>query len=78
MKNGPKAQFAEPANRQRADAGAAGFLFRAQRAAQLTPTMKREPSSRCGPLRAALAVALSLMCGGVAAGQGNSPIQLRR
>jgi cytochrome c peroxidase len=49
--------------------------------------MKNEPkgqfaehrqSSRCGPFRAALAVSLSLLCGGVAAAQGNSPTQLRR
>src|SRR5207249_11365899 len=35
-------------------------------------------SSRCGPFRAALAVALPLLCGGVAAAQVNSPTQLRR
>jgi cytochrome c peroxidase len=42
------------------------------------PTMKHWQSSRCGPFRAALAVSLSLLCGGVAAAQGNSPTQLRR
>jgi cytochrome c peroxidase len=40
--------------------------------------MKNEPSSRCGPIRAALAVALCLVCGGVAAAQGNSSEQLGR
>ena len=34
--------------------------------------------SRCGPSGAALAVAFVLVCGGVAAAQGNSPTQLRR
>ncbi len=42
------------------------------------PTVKHQQSSRCGPFRAALAVSLSLLCGGVAAAQGNSPTQLRR
>ncbi len=42
------------------------------------PTMKHQRSSRCGPFRAALAVSLSLLCGGVAAAQGYSPTQLRR
>jgi cytochrome c peroxidase len=39
------------------------------------PTSKR-PSSRCGPLLAALVVSLS--CGGIAAAQGTSPTQLRQ
>src|SRR6266545_6690876 len=48
-----------------------------------TPASKQQ-SSRCGPFRAALAVSLSLLCGTVAADQGDrsdhgsSPIQLRR
>src|SRR3954465_14443633 len=40
--------------------------------------MKNERSSRCGPLRATLAVALALANGGIAAAQGSSPTQLRR
>lgn len=40
--------------------------------------MKHEQSSCCGPLCAALAVSLSLLCSGVAAAQGGSPSQLRR
>src|SRR2546425_5539686 len=47
-----------------------------------TPTSKQQ-SSRCGPFCAALAVSLSLLCGTVAADQGDrsdhgsSPTQLR-
>src|SRR5437870_10783800 len=60
MKNEPKGQFAEPANRQ-----------------EDTPTSK--PVDRHLFLKqVAGALALSLLCGGVAAGQGNSPTQLRR
>ena len=63
MKNEPKGQFATPSP-------------------QLTPTMKHEQASRCGPFRTTMAVpaavAISLLCSGVAAAQGNSPTQLRR
>ena len=48
----------------------------AQRVAQLTPAMSHQQASRCGPFRAALAV--SLLCSGVAAAEGNSPTQLRQ
>jgi cytochrome c peroxidase len=67
MKNEPKGQFSEPANRHHV--------------VQLTPTMKHQRASHCGPVRAALAVAVaavSLGCCGVAAAQGNSPTHVRR
>lgn len=94
LKNKPKGEFAEPANRQdtatsrpvdrqlflgrAADAGAVGRLFSAPGGARLTPTMKDRRSTHCGTLRTSLAVSLSLLCGAVAADQGNSPTQLRR
>ena len=40
--------------------------------------MRKQRSLRCGPIGAALAVALSLANAGVAAAQGSSPTQLRR
>ena len=61
MRNEPKSQFADPS---------------AQRVAPLTPTVKHQQASRCGPFCATLAV--SLLYSGVAAAQGNSPTQLRR
>src|SRR5882724_7361717 len=60
MKNEPKGQFAEPANRQKGTATAKSVgqqLFLKEVAGVL---------------------AVSLLCGGVAAAQGNSPTQLRR
>lgn len=66
MKNKPKGQFSEPANRQHV--------------VPLTPTIKPQRASLCGPVRSALAmavVAVALGCCGVAAAQGNSPPRLR-
>ena len=40
--------------------------------------MRNEHGSSGGPFRVALAVALSLLCGAVAAAQGSGPAQLRR
>lgn len=90
LKNKPKGEFGEPANRQvtatsrpvdrqlflgqAADAGAVGRLFSAPGGARLTPTMKDRRSTRCGTLRTSLAVSLSLLCGAVAA---DSPTELR-
>ena len=45
---------------------------------KLTPTMKEQRSFRGDALRTALAVSLSLVCGGVAADKGDSPTQLRQ
>src|SRR5688572_12377699 len=60
MKNEPKGQFAEPANRQ-GD----------------TPTSKAVDRHLFRE-QVAAAVAVSLLCGGIAAAQGNSPTQVRR
>ena len=54
--------------------------FGSRPAARLAPTLKRQQFSRCGPVRTALAVSLSLLCGVVSAAtgaQGSGPAQLR-
>jgi cytochrome c peroxidase len=89
MKNQAKGQLDEPVNRQ-GDPPTPKPAQRHLLSAPPTLSTKHQPSSRRRPLRAALAVSLSLLCGAVFADRddrddhgdredrGNSPTQLRR
>ncbi len=79
LKNKPKEECAEPANRQDTATSrpADRQLSSAPGGARLTPTMMERRSTRFTTFRTSLAVALSLLCGAVAADQGNGPTQLR-